>query len=198
VPGAEQEVGDQVSVDVGPLSGDEPADVPMPEPVDRVAISVLGVSMLRGRVRGGRVRELGQQALVAGDDLDDGVQEGQQPVPVRAPGPSGGGPVATASSSSWARSAMSAYISPIRLPNRWNTVPLPTPASAATCSIEVSRGRRVASSFSVAARIARRFLIASARSLRLGADSAGSRWPWLLEAPPADKLTGGPALSGLS
>src|SRR5205814_1984606 len=45
-----------------------------------------------------------------------------------APGPSGGGPAVTASSSAWARSTMRAYISPVRLPNRWKTVPLPTPA----------------------------------------------------------------------
>ena len=76
---------------------------------------------------------------------------------------------------------------PIRLPNRWKTVPLPTPAAAATCSIEMSRGRRVASSASVAAKIARRLRAASARSGRA----------WLM-FPSLDNWTGGPVRSDAS
>jgi hypothetical protein len=40
------------------------------------------------------------------------------------------GPAVTISSSARARWTMSACMSPIRLPNRWKTVPLPTPAAA--------------------------------------------------------------------
>ena len=63
---------------------DERADVAVPEAVDRV---VAGVAVLR-RGRGlGRAAEgeLRQQALVAADELDDRVEEGEQPLPVGRP-----------------------------------------------------------------------------------------------------------------
>jgi len=108
---AEHEVSDHAGVGFGPLRGDKCADVTVPEPVDRVI-----ASMIASRKASSRSRSA-------------------------VPGPSGGGPAVTACSSALARSTISAYISPVRLPNRWNTVPLPTPAAAATCSIEMSCGR---------------------------------------------------------
>jgi hypothetical protein len=160
VQGTQQDMRDHLGVHVRPLGRDERADMTVPEAVDRMVVPVAVLRCSRaGRgalVRGARLRraaegELGQQALVTA---------------FRAPGPSGGGPEVTASVSAWARSIISAVISPIRLPNRWKTVPLPTPAASATCSIEMSRGRCVASRSSVAARIARRLRTASARSGR--------------------------------
>jgi hypothetical protein len=94
VQGAQQDVGDHLRVGAGPLGGDERADVAVPEAVDGV-VGVLGARVGGlGRVR--RVRpglghraegELGQQALVPADDLDDGVEEGKEPVPVGRAGP---------------------------------------------------------------------------------------------------------------
>ena len=57
-----------------------------------------------------------------------------------------------------------------RSPKRRKSVPLPTPASAATASIVTHAGPQRANSRSAAASTLRRFSAASARSGRLGAE----------------------------
>ena len=62
------------------------------------------------------------------------------------------------------RSDSSERASDARSPKRRNSVPLPTPASAAIASIDVQLTPFSANSFSAAARIRRRLRAASARS----------------------------------
>jgi hypothetical protein len=89
--GAQQDVRDHLGVRVRPLGRDERADVAVPEAVDRMVapVAVLRRPLAGGSApaRGGRLRraaegELRQEALVAGDDLDDRIKEGEQALPV--------------------------------------------------------------------------------------------------------------------
>ena len=83
-----------------------------------------------------------------------------------APGPSGGSPRIIASCSSISCSEMTARARLARSPKRRKSVPLPTPASAATASIVTFAGPQRANSSSAAASTLRRFSAASARSGR--------------------------------
>lgn len=88
---AQDEVRRRPGVHVGPLRGEQPAQVRVPDRVD-------GLVLIRGAILGrdfGRVSmgQLAEQALVAGDRLDDRVEEGEQPVPVRRARPQRRGPV---------------------------------------------------------------------------------------------------------
>jgi hypothetical protein len=85
VQGAQQDVGDHLRVGAWPLGGNERADVAVPEAVHRVVV-VLRARRARGAGHwlGHRAEgKLGQQALVPADDLDHGVEEGEEAVPVR-------------------------------------------------------------------------------------------------------------------
>ena len=91
-----------------------------------------------------------------------------------APGPSGGGPSITSRWNSVSDRFSSAAISPSRLSNLRNTVPLPTPASAATLSMVTASTPQCSTSRAAAASSASRLRAASLRS-RGGWSSRGSR-----------------------
>ncbi len=81
-----------------------------------------------------------------------------------APGPSGGGPKITEPWNAVSLRLSTAAIRPSRLSKRRNTVPLPTPARAATASMVTALTPLRAISSSAAARSASRLRAASARS----------------------------------
>jgi hypothetical protein len=86
VQGAQQDVRDHIRVHVRPLGRDERGDMAVPEAVDRMIVLV--AALLCGyRLRRAAEGELRQEALVAADDLDDGVKEGEQALPVGRPWP---------------------------------------------------------------------------------------------------------------
>ena len=90
-----------------------------------------------------------------------------------ATGPSGGGPDRMLACHAVSERSRTAAISPSRLVNRRKRVPLPTPASRATASIETRSTPSSSTSRDAAARIVSRLRAASARSGG-GASARGS------------------------
>jgi hypothetical protein len=86
VQGAQQDVRDHLRVHVRPLGRDERGDMAVPEAVDGMVVLVAAL-VCGGRLRRAAEGELCQEALVAADDLDDGVKEGEQALPVGRPRP---------------------------------------------------------------------------------------------------------------
>src|SRR5690349_10802711 len=91
-----------------------------------------------------------------------------------APGPSGGGPEMTEACHSASEKLSSAPISPSREPNRRKTVPLPTPARAATASMVRPSMPQLSMRASAATSSASRLRAASRRS-GAGSPSSGRR-----------------------
>src|SRR3954452_21779662 len=96
-----------------------------------------------------------------------------------APGPSGGRPRISVSWKSFSGSSMSARNSDERSPKRRYSVPLPTPASAATSSIDTQSRPRCSISRAAAHRMLSRLRRASERSrLATGGAGIGSSIGW--------------------
>ena len=81
-----------------------------------------------------------------------------------------------ASCLAFSSSSSSTIISPARLPNRRNTVPLPTPAAAAMSSIETASAPCSAMSLRAASSSSARLRAASPRSCGAVTGSAADRW----------------------
>ena len=113
--------------------------------------------LVKARAPGTFFDRQGQMAVVELDN-EDGVENGRDALAWSVSGPRGGGPLSIASRRGSYLRCHRAWRSPARLPKARNKVPLPTPAAAATSSMDNRAGSgTVANSSSAAASTAARF-----------------------------------------